>query len=342
MYKVLSIPNIQTSAVGAALLVSTLSSPVHAATFMGEPNFSEVSRYSTMINDDPVDIYFPVVSEPTVSLPIALLFQGALVDQADYSNYASIVASYGFAVVVPNHERTLVGPTGPVTGLFPEQGQVQEVLDFMALENQASTSPLNNLLDTNALGLLGHSFGGAVGIASVQENCFFILCTDSYSVPTALKAGIFYGTNFNFGPGVGIPVINNEVPTGYILGSLDGVNDPVLTLETFQKTLNPPKFVVEVEGANHYGITNEDSFRDPIRPTLDQSIATETIGRWSGLFLRAHVLNDQNAFDYVYGFGDSLDPNVSVSSVQTPEPSPLTGGLIAAMTLAGWRLLKRN
>lgn len=205
-------PKIHISAVSAALLLTALSSPTYAVTFTGEPLFSEVDLYSTVIEGDPTDIYFPVVTGAADSLPIALIFQGALVDKADYSNYARTVASYGFAVVVPNNERTVFGPTGPVTGLFPEQGQVQSVLDFMALQNQQPTSPLNNQLDPDALGLLGHSFGGAAGIASVQNVCFFPLCTDSsYSVPDALKAGIFYGTNFNFGP-AGIPPLTTKLP----------------------------------------------------------------------------------------------------------------------------------
>lgn len=47
-----------------------------------------------------------------------------------YQNYAQVVARYGFAVVVPNYERTLVSPNGPVIGLGPEQGQGQNVLDL--------------------------------------------------------------------------------------------------------------------------------------------------------------------------------------------------------------------
>ncbi|MEL7038985.1 MAG: hypothetical protein AAFO04_25760 [Cyanobacteria bacterium J06592_8] len=96
-----------------------MSSSVQATTFTGEPLFSEVGQYSTVIDSDPTDIYYPVISDPTVSTPIALLLQGALVDKADYSIYASLVARYGFTVVVPNNIRTLPGPGGvPVIGIF--------------------------------------------------------------------------------------------------------------------------------------------------------------------------------------------------------------------------------
>lgn len=73
------------------------------------------------------------------------------------------------------------------------------------------------------------------------------------------------------------------------------------------------KALITIEGTNHYGITNQDSERDPNRPVLDQSTATGSIGRWSGLFLRSHLLGDQGTFNYVYKTGSELDPNVNVS-----------------------------
>ena len=65
-----------------------------------------------------------------------------------------------------------------------------------------------------------------------------------------------------------------------------------------------------------------------MRPTLPQDIATETIARWSALFLRAHVQGDSGAFDYVYNSGDAQDDNVTVVSARVPEASA-TWGIIA-------------
>ncbi|MCU0547649.1 MAG: hypothetical protein MUE44_36735 [Oscillatoriaceae cyanobacterium Prado104] len=53
--------------------------------------------------------------------------------------------------------------------------------------------------------------------------------------------------------------------------------------------------------------------------TLDRAVGIETIARWSGLFLRAHLLDDRVASDYIYSRGDALDPNVSVTSVAVPK-----------------------
>ena len=312
------------------LLLSSISIAVEAATFRMEPLFSNVQQYSTDIDGDPTDIYYPIVSDPSTSTPVALLFQGAFVDQADYSIYASTVASYGFTVVVPNNLRTVALPgENSFTGLIAEQGQVRSVLDFMTLENANPGSPVAGLLDTNSLGLLGHSLGGAVGIASVQDNCFIVLCADSYSFPEEVKAGIFYATGFDFiEVGLpGVPPINNQAPIGLISGTRDSVIPLGSSVETYNNILNPPKLFVEIDGANHYGITNEDNpLREPVRPTLEQEIATETIARWSAAFLSAYVLNDPEALAYISFFGDQQDPNVTVTDVsKIPESSPAFG-----------------
>lgn len=298
------------------------------------PLYEQVRRYTTTIaaDGDPADVYYPVLPSATADqLPIALMLQGALVDKADYSNYAEEVASYGFVVVVPNNERTAIGPDGqPVTGLLADEQQVNDVLNQMKAEDADAGSPIFEIVDTETLGLLGHSFGGYVGLAAIQGICDPRVCSGGYTRPTELKAGIFYGTNFQNPIGT-FPAINNEdIPVGLVTGTLDGVAVFDEAISTYVKVEDVPKALIAVEGANHYGITNEDSLtRDPNRPTLDQVTATETIGRWSGLFLRAHLLDDRAAWDYVYDTGSDLDPNVNVID-QTPlETSETTLHLVA-------------
>jgi dienelactone hydrolase len=280
------------------------------------------NHYTTTIatNGDPADIYYPVAKSNAfpVEFPIALLMQGALVDKADYSDFASQVASYGFIVVVPNHERTLTAPTGQtVTGLFPEQRQVNDVLNWMVGEDANPDSPIAKIIDTDKLGLLGHSFGGSVGLVASQEDIFVPgISSPDFIQPPELKAGIFYGTSFrNPITDTVLPLNNQDIPIGLIVGDRDGVIKPLSTEGTYDLILNPPKALITVEGANHYGITNLDnSIREPNRPILDQSTATETISRWSALFLQAHLQGSKSAFDYIYNTGDALDINASVIS----------------------------
>lgn len=280
------------------------------------------NRYTTTIttNGDLADIYYPITKSKAcpVEFPIALLMQGALVDKSDYSDFASQVASYGFIVVVPNHERTLTAPTGQtLTGLFPEQRQVNDILNWMVGEDANPDSPIAKIIDTDKLGLLGHSFGGSVGLVASQEDIYIPgISSPDFIQPPELKAGIFYGTSFRnpIGDAV-LPLNNQDIPIGLIVGDRDGVIKPFSTAETYDLILNPPKALITVEGANHYGITNLDNpMREPNRPILGQSTATETIARWSALFLQAHLQSSQGAFDYIYNTGDALDLNASVIS----------------------------
>ena len=355
MHFLMAKPQSSITLVGVTLITWGLGSPAISATFDSTPRFDDFATFSTTIprqngGGDQTDVYYPLIAEPNPSpetFPIAILLQGALVDKADYSNFAGIVARYGFGVVVPNHVRTL---TNPVTGesftnFFPEQQQVNQVLDHMVTVNADSNSPAAGLFDPDKLVLLGHSFGGAVGLSAIQGVCTPFLCEDSFDRPTALRGGVFYGASLGSEtPGQMIPsIFNHQLPIGLVAGDLDGVIELSNVLATYQQIQDPPKALVAVLGANHYGVTNQDNLlRDPIRPTLDQAIATETIARWSALFLQATALEDSDAAEYVFEVGNELDGNVNVVSEikKTPEPGWVMGLLGLGMMGVG-SFLKR-
>ncbi len=285
--------------------------------------YNKIGHYTTTIaaDGDSADVYFPQLSKSSCNsteFPIALLLQGALVDKSDYSNFASEVASYGFVVVVPNNQRTLTGPNGQsTTGLFPEERQVNDVLAQMKQEDQNRASPIFKIVDTTKLGLLGHSFGGAVGLAATQQAIQVPgVSSPGYVPPAELKAGIFYGANLrNQQTGEAFPINNRGIAIGLIQGDLDGVAAPINAQKTYEQIRNPPKALITVKGANHYGITNQDNpARDPKRPTLSQAAETKTIAQASGLFLRANLLGDRRAFDAVFNTNPTFNSNVSIIS----------------------------
>lgn len=290
--------------------------------FSPDSIYNQVRHYTTTIaaDGDAADVYYPVVPNCTADqLPIALMLQGALVDKADYSNYAEKVASYGFVVVVPNNQRTATAPNGQtVTGFVPYEDEVNDVLAQMNLEDTDANSPIFKVVDTSKLGLLGHSLGGSVGLAAIQNINLPQLSSGNYTRPPELKAGIFYGAYLGSSDNSGTtPAINNQdIPVGLIAGTLDGVSDLGEVASTYVKIQDPPKALITVEGANHYSITNQNSETDPNRPTLDQATATGAIGRWSGLFLRSQLLGDQGASNYLYKTGGDLDPNVNVTAIR--------------------------
>lgn len=292
---------------------------VTTATLFPAPLYDKTKSYTTTIANrygtvDEADIYYPVLSpKSTETLPVALLLQGAAVDKSEYFNFANIVASYGFVVIIPNHFQTVPQLEQPI--LLPETSQVENVLDFAIAENANKKSPVNNILDTNKLFLMGHSHGGAVGLTAIDGACTPIFCNNDFLVPEQLVGGVFFGANRrNLITKEFLTNNNKEIPTALIQGDLDGVALPESARKTYELIQNPPKALVTVKGTNHYGITNEDNLRDPIRPTLSQNIATETIACWSALFLRATALNDREAYNYVFNTGDRLDTNVDFIS----------------------------
>jgi predicted dienelactone hydrolase len=309
------------SAIGLTSIVC-LSGPERVTAGTIPTYYRKIDRATLTIaaDGDRADLYFPRLSKSQrdqTELPIALMLPGALVDKADYANFATQVARYGFVVIVPNNQRTLTAPNGqPFPGLFAEQAQVNQVLAQMRVEDQNPASPIFKIVDTQKLGLLGHSFGGSAGLGATQTTyCLPGICAGGYTRPPELKAAIFYGANFRdqqtqqF-----LPIKNDSIPIGLIVGSLDGVALPASSQSTYSQILNPPKALITVTGANHYGITNNDNpIREPNRPTLTQATATSTIARWSGLFLRAAMVGDRRVLDYTLSVGDTLDPNVTVT-----------------------------
>ena len=274
--------------------------------------FTDVEQYETNIAGDPTDIYIPInpesdfgsvaETEVAVELPIALMLPGALVDPDQYSEFASQVAKYGFVVVVPSHVRSL--PEFGFEGELAEAAQITSVLNYMAAAQTDPDSPLAGRLMPDKLALLGHSHGGAVGLMAIGDICMFPFCVGEFERPEAVMAGAFYGVNtFNPETGEFGAIDNNGIPVALIQGGAEGVSTPDEGIATYERIADAPKVFVTVEGANHYGITNDNnpagSQPDESAPTISSEASISAIADWTGLFLRAHLWNDQAAFDYI-------------------------------------------
>lgn len=331
-------------AIATGTVLAANTGAASAATFDPSPTFDQFASYSTVnpINGDATDIYYPTLedSSPADDLPIALLLQGALVDKAAYSNYASQVARYGFAVVVPNHTQTVPG-LGEV--LAPETSQLQAVLDQLTAETADANSPLSDSIDTQKLGLLGHSLGGSVGLSAIGEICLPGLCPAPFERPEELVSGVFFGANLRDTNDVFLPIENDGIGVALIQGNQDGRALPFRAELTYDQIQTPPRALVTLDGVNHFGITDVNrpigAIPDPQPQTLEQDVAIETVARWSGLFLRGTVLDDPDAFDYVFNTGAALDPNVvSVEAEAQPVPEPMTWAGIGVVSLGlFWR-----
>jgi hypothetical protein len=309
-----------------------------------EPSFTKTASFSTTMpqNNDEADIYYPVPDDKdsaSQKFPVALFLQGGKVDKKHYSKYASEIAKYGFIVVAPNHyeEYTLKAWKGLVKidfkGFFPDSSQIYDVIDFMNDENTREGSPLKGIVDHETLVLTGHSFGAAVIIGAIQENCEFPLCRSEseFTLPDMVKAAALTGINTI---PYGNPFDNknrptaNLIPMAIINSDLDENAEYQDTKDSYALIENTPKSLVFIKGSNHYGLcdlNNPGNLDYPdadkvegvskpqdVIPELDQNISIETNARWTALFLRAHALNDATAMEYISKTGRFLDPNIKV------------------------------
>ncbi|MFD3869438.1 hypothetical protein [Streptomyces sp. NPDC058623] len=289
---------------GAAAAAETPQSPTPVTTFV----------YPASVGADAADVYYP---ESGNRLPVVLLLQGANVDKSHYEGYARTVAAFGFVVVVPNHVRSVFGRPG----LWAGSDQGLTAVTWSKAENTRADSPLAGRLDPSSFTLLGHSFGGAAGVGTVQGQCAPPFCfglPPGAVKPVELKAAVFFGTN-NAPPGGGpVAPINNTVPVALIQGSTDGVAAPAAARGTYEALLGKPKALVTVAGVNHYGITNVQNpagaAPDPTAQTVGQTDSIRTSARWSALFLKA-ALGDVFAQSYVRYWGDASDNAVTVQQV---------------------------
>lgn len=313
------------------------SNPTQAEPSAAPVLFTDVEEYDTVIAGDPTTIYLPIQPENefgpapetdvTVSLPIALMLPGALVDPDQYSEFASQVAKYGFAVVVPSHVRSL--PEFGIEGELAEAVQITHVLTYMEAAQTDPASPLAGRLNPDKMALLGHSHGGAVGLMAIGDLCMFPFCSGEFERPDAVMAGAFYGVNtYNPQTGEFGAIGNDSIPVALIQGGADGVATPDEGIATYERIANAPKLFVTVDGANHYGLTDVNNpagaMPDDSAPTITAEESIGAIADWTGLFLRAHLLNDQAAFDYIYSAGDSAgdaqDDRVQVMAAPAEMP----------------------
>jgi dienelactone hydrolase len=272
----------------------------------GSPLFDDVETLTLDIEGDETDVYLPADDG---SFPVAVMLQGANVDKQYYSGLASTVARYGFVVAVPNHLSS--GFMGE--GLFMEQGVITDVIAGLD-----GAPDLDGRVDVSAVGLMGHSYGGVVGMYALTDQCTPPFCEPPFDLPASVRGGAFYGTNMRPPFGGAIAALPNAGRgITLIQGTVDGAATPPDGLETFEALQTPPAAYVTLLGANHYGncdVNNpEGAAPDNNAPTLDQAQGLETVSRFAGVSLRAWILDDAEARTYLQ---TAVDPNVVITLSQ--------------------------
>ncbi len=114
--------------------------------FKSAPAFATADRFTTTIDRDPADIYFPRranLGSDRDLLPVALILQGANVDKSHYSIFGRYFGSiwiYCSRTQSPAQVSTDSGCRSK--DVAPEQQQLVDVLAYMQAENVQPSSPL--------------------------------------------------------------------------------------------------------------------------------------------------------------------------------------------------------
>ena len=289
------------SCIGLLLLASACSS---APADIDEPGASEmplcgVSTFTTtLVGGDQADVYHPAHGAPD-SYPIIAFLQGGLVDKSLYSGFATELAGAGYVVVVPNHFQTLIPGLPPQ--LFSSQHVVTAVLASMTAADANPASPLYQIVDTNNLGVSGHSFGGAAALYAVEGSCNPPFCLPPfppYIRPPQLKAAAVYGVNTVNPAGILLDVNTSAAPVALLQGSVDGRATPDKAALTFG-LLETPKALVTFDGLNHWGIADVQNppgnTPDPNPQTRSQSWGISKTAKYARTVFDAYLKNDNGA-----------------------------------------------
>lgn len=127
-----------------------------------------------------VDIYVPESNQPSSSIPVIVISHGLASERSRFENLAQHLASYGFAVAVPEHigsdyQHFQSLAKNATAVLFEPEEFVNRPKDITTLLNELerlNSSLFNNQLDLNHVGIIGHSLGGytALSLAGAPLN----------------------------------------------------------------------------------------------------------------------------------------------------------------------------
>jgi dienelactone hydrolase len=272
------------------------------------------------------DIYYPVCPDlegscngsiPSgVKFPGVILLQGGSVDAQYYSSIAFRIAASGYIVAVPNAPKSFFGGI-PVQLTSPNVSFAAKLL-LIALDS-SSYSNISGRLLPNTFGILGHSFGGVAAIIAgsldAANQCAFpfgplrFLCAGYQGFGDGLKGIATYGTSlvdrFRLGGYTRFDTNTSGVPIALVLGKEDGRALSVDVTDTYNLSLETPKALIHIDNANHFGITDAQvlpgSSVDTNIQTKSQDWSVAMIGKVFQTFLDAHLKDNANARDKIYG-----------------------------------------
>jgi dienelactone hydrolase len=222
--------------------------------------------------------------------PLLVLSHGATGDPDEYDEVVPAWASDGFVVAAPEFpltNRDVPGALANIGDVVNQPGDVSFVIDSVVAANDDPSDPLHGLVDPEAIGVVGHSLGGATTWAVSYDTA----TRDERIDSTVIFAGLTWpmpGGELDLGSGLPLLVLH---------GDLDDL--PLdADLAAYERAA-PPKWFVKLLGAEH-----RIAFTDEVSP-YDDLVTRTVLDFWHGT-----LDGDDEALERVTA--DATDPQLSL------------------------------
>lgn len=247
---------------------------------MGSVAYEKVPFSWTSDDDGPVsaDGYVPKGDQA----PVVVFLPGAGIVKERYYWLGNALASHGFA-----------------TFIVQPPGDFSNALLSTSLLGALRTSPeLARRVDLGRVVLAGHSVGSAAqgGLTDVSS-CSRALCPPGASMPDGVRALVLLGYHNQANPADAAPMPAIDAPWLVLAGTRDGVSTPEKVSKTFERIVDRPLYRVEVEGMNHYQLTDyvkpgADQLDVDGTPSIGNKAARAAAATYVVAFLRRTILGD--------------------------------------------------
>jgi predicted dienelactone hydrolase len=289
-----------------ALGTVTQKSDIQAATIQQQINFSQlpdfrnlgklkVQKQTLKFHDLsrsrwlPTDVYLPTVTTVRNKIPIIVISHGLGTNSNNFAYLANHLASYGFAVLVPNHAQGNSLDKGIVDYIQPEEFYNRPLdIKYLLDELEKSHSRFHRL-NFQQVGVIGQSFGGYTALAlagaqlnfeQIEKSCDkqTLKKTWNMSLPLQCRLQTWHIRNpdkkFNFqDPRIKAIIAVNPI-TSIVFGKagLARVKVPVMMLASSDDTvtpalyeqilpfdwiLNTQKYLVVLFGGTHFSVIGD-------------------------------------------------------------------------------------
>ncbi len=198
----------------------------------------------------PTTVWFPATDRGEGPLPdlagapypLLVFSQGYDLSVSAYGALLEDWASAGFVVAAPTYPHTDPSDLAALdeSDIVNHPNDLRFVITTLLDTAHRSGNVLSGLINSNEIGLIGHSDGGDVSLAVAENSC----CRDTRVRAAAILSGAELAAFGGTYSGVG------SVPLMVTQGSADTINVPACSVQIYNGA-PPPKYYLDLLGSGH-------------------------------------------------------------------------------------------